>query len=53
MRHLKTQAEIIRRGLKEGHDPKDMPTEANFPKDQNKIDPSMGFHVIFILCFPS
>ncbi|CAI4210402.1 unnamed protein product [Parascedosporium putredinis] len=38
MRHLKTQAEIIRRGLQQGFDPKDMPTEFNFPKDQNKID---------------
>jgi len=41
MRHLKTQAEIIRRGLQQGFDPKDMPTEFNFPKDQNKIDTGM------------
>lgn len=40
MRHIRTQAVIIRRGLEAGLDPKDMPVADNlFPKDQNKIDP--------------
>lgn len=40
MRHIRTQAAIIRRGLDGGFDPKDMGVADNeFPKDQNKIDP--------------
>lgn len=39
MRHVRTQAAIIRRGLDAGFDPKNMGVADNeFPKDQNKID---------------
>ncbi|MBE3041055.1 hypothetical protein IMZ48_00395 [Candidatus Bathyarchaeota archaeon] len=40
MRHIRTQAAIIRRGLEAGLDPVNMSSaESDFPKDQNKIDP--------------
>ena len=41
MRHIRTQAAIIRRGLEAGLDPVNMSSaESDFPKDQNKIDTS-------------
>lgn len=50
MRHIRTQAAIIRKGLEAGLDPKNMPAADHFfPKDQNKIDsgtrlvPATGF----------
>ena len=51
MRHIRTQAAIIRRGLDAGLDPKHMPVaDSFFPKDQNKIDDSTRFNARELFC---
>jgi hypothetical protein len=48
VRHLKAQALIITTGLEAGCDPATMPTDGDFPKEQNKVDKkSMLWHPDF------